>query len=101
MLTHDIVVHGDIGKDRAVKRRSGVAWRRGQAVPKQVWHDDEVLLRVKTVPCRDGCFVLGDLAAIERRHHNDVVARRVELSVGFVRKLGLGKGQSALKRYWP
>jgi hypothetical protein len=99
MLTHDIVVHGDIGKDGAVERRSGVAGRGGQTVPEQVGHDDEVLLRVEAAPSGDRRFVLRVSTAIERRHHDDVVSRRIEFPVGLVRQLDLGQGQPALKRY--
>src|SRR5262249_35470408 len=33
MLTHDVVVQGDVGKDSAVKRGRGIARRGGQPLP--------------------------------------------------------------------
>src|SRR5262245_16447821 len=99
MLTHDVVVQCNVRKSSTIKGWGRIAGRGGQTVAKHFGHDDEVLLRIEGASDAHHGFGVGVLPAIECWHDNDVVTCRVELSIGFLGKLGVVQGKSGLEPY--
>jgi len=79
--------------------RNAVAGRSGKAIPKKIWYDDKVPARVQGKILADQPFIVGVVAAKERRIHNDVVARLVQLPVCRISKGRSSENGAVLQDY--
>ena len=84
MLTRYIVIEINNWKSGSVIRRSRIGWRSGDAIPKHVWDDYEILCWIQSFAFANHSFVVSVLPSKKSWKDNHIILGRSQPPVSLV-----------------